>query len=500
MANKLANYVNGTFTDSSSSETYEVHNPATNKLIALTPLGTTQDVDTAVAAAKEAFKTWRNTPAIDRVQPLFKLKALLDEHAEELATLIVKEHGKTMKEAMGDVLRGVQMVEVATGMPSLMMGENLTNIASKIDATTERRPMGVFAGITPFNFPAMVPFWFWPFAVASGNTYVLKPSERVPLTQMRIFELISQCGFPKGVINMVHGGKDVVNALCDHQDIEGVNFVGSTPIAKHVYTRGTASGKRVQALGGAKNFMVILPDAVMEQSIKAMVDSCYGCAGERCLAGSILVGVGDAYDKMKELVLKEVSNVVVGNGLDAKTTLGPVISKAAQERITADITTAISEGAEVLIDGRNCKVEGLEEGYFMGPTVLDKINPGTLMATKEIFGPVIGLMKVDNMDQAIELLNSSQYANTTSLFTSNGGAARKFINEVIPSMVGINIGVPAPMAFFSFGGSKDSFFGDVKVHGKSSIEFFTEKHTSMIRWFEQGTDASNAAIWGSKEK
>jgi malonate-semialdehyde dehydrogenase (acetylating) / methylmalonate-semialdehyde dehydrogenase len=498
MANKLNNYINGQFVDSAATETYEINNPATSEVIGLTPLGTAKDVDSAVKAASEAFKTWKVTPAIDRVQPLFKLKTLLDEHAKELATLIVKEHGKTMKEAMGDVLRGIQMVEVATGMPSMMMGENLTNIASGIDASTERRPMGVFAGITPFNFPAMVPFWFWPFAVASGNTYILKPSERVPLTQMRIFELISKCGFPKGVINMIHGGKDVVNGLCDHPEIEGVNFVGSTPIAKHVYARGTANGKRVQALGGAKNFMVLLPDAVMDQSIKAMVDSCYGCAGERCLAGSILVGVGEAYDKMKELVLQEMENVVVGNGLDTKTTLGPVISKLAQERITTDIATAVSEGAELLVDGRNVKVAGHEEGYFMGPTVLDKINPGTLMATKEIFGPVIGLMQVKTMDDAIDLLNSSEFANTTSLFTTNGGAARKFINEVAPSMVGINIGVPAPMAFFSFGGSKDSFFGDIKVHGNSSVEFFTEKHTSMIRWYEKGIEASVSSIWGTK--
>lgn len=498
MTDTLKNFIDGSFANSQATATYDIHNPATNELIGLTPLGTTADVDVAVASAKEAFATWKNTPAIDRVQPLFKLKTLLDENAKEIAKLIVLEHGKTMKEAMGDILRGIQMVEVACGMPSLMMGENLTNIASGIDASTTRRPMGVFAGITPFNFPAMVPFWFWPFAVASGNTYVLKPSERVPLTQMKIFELISQCGFPKGVINMIHGGAEVVNALCDHKDVAGLNFVGSTPIAKHVYTRGSTNGKRVQALGGAKNFMVLLPDAVMEQSIKAMVESCYGCAGERCLAGSILVGVGEAYDKLKELVLKEMNNVVVGNGLDEKTTLGPVISKAAKERITADITAAVSEGAELLIDGRECTVKGHEEGYFMGPTVIENIKPGSLMATKEIFGPVIGLMKVDSLDAAIELLNSSEFANTTSLFTTNGGAARKFVNEVVPSMVGINIGVPAPMAFFSFGGSKDSFFGDIKVHGNSSVEFFTEKHTTMVRWYEKGIEASVSSIWGTK--
>ena len=498
MAERLKNYISGNFINSSGTDHFEIRNPANDDLLGLTPLGTKSDVESAVQAAKKAFLSWSITPAIDRVQPLFKLKTLLDQHTEEIAKLIVVEHGKTFKEAKGDILRGIQMVEVATGMPSLMMGENLSNIAAGIDATTERRPMGVFGGVTPFNFPAMVPFWFWPFAVASGNTYVLKPSERVPLTQMKIFELIEKCGFPKGVLNLVHGGSEVVNALCDHPDIVGVNFVGSTPVAKHVYTRATGHGKRVQALGGAKNFMVVLPDAVMDQSIKAMVDSCYGCAGERCLAGSILVGVGDAYPKMKELVLKEVEKVVVGSGLEPQTTLGPVISKAAKDRISRDIETAIKEGAEVLADGRKIKVDGFEKGYFLGPTVLDKINKGTLMAKKEIFGPVIGLMQVKSLDEAIDLLNSSEFANTTSLFTNNGGAARTFIQKVTPSMVGINIGVPAPMAFFSFGGSKDSFFGDIKVHGKSSVEFFTEKHTAMIRWYEQGTEASLSSIWGTK--
>lgn len=495
MSEVINNFVGGSFIPSNSKELYPIINPSNNQLLANTPLGTQADVDKAVAVAKEAYKTWSKTPVVDRIQPFFKLKTLLEENKDEIATLIVKEHGKTFKEALGDILRGIQMVEVATSMPTLMMGEKLSNIASGIDCTTDRRPMGVFAGITPFNFPAMVPFWFWPFAVASGNTYILKPSERVPLTQMKIFELISECGFPNGVINMIHGGKDVVNALCDHPEVEGINFVGSTPIAKHVYTRGTASGKRIQALGGAKNFMVMLPDAVMDQSVKAMVDSCYGCAGERCLAGSVLVGVGAAYSAMKEKVLEEVANVVVGDGLDPKTTLGPVISMEAKERILKDIQTAIDEGAEILVDGRNHIVKGHENGFFMGPTVLDKVKPGTTMATKEIFGPVIGLMQVETMDDAITLLNSSRYANTASLFTANGGAARKFLDEVAPSMVGINLGVPAPMAFFSFGGSKDSFFGDIKVHGGSAVEFFTEKHTAMVRWYQEGIDEAICPIW-----
>jgi len=492
MSKILENYINGTWSKSQGTETFEVINPATEEVIGLTPLGTVNDIDQAVSAAKEAYSSWKDTPVIDRVQPFFKLKMLLEENVDKISTIIVEEHGKTFKEAKGDILRGIQMVEVACGMPSLMMGESISNIARDIDCTATKRPLGVFAGITPFNFPAMVPFWFWPFAVAAGNTYVLKPSERVPLTQMFIFDLISKAGFPKGVINMVHGGKETVNAICDHKDIQGVSFVGSTPIAKHVYSRGTSNGKRVQALGGAKNFMVILPDAAMEASVAAMVDSCYGCAGERCLAGSVLVGVGEAYDKMKELVVKHSNNIVTGSGLDSKTTLGPVISKESKERILSDINTALSEGAELLVDGRE---SGHDKGYFLKPTVLDKVKPGTLMATKEIFGPVISLMQVKTMDEAIEILNSSTYANTTSIFTSNGGAARQFISKVAPSMVGVNLGVPAPMAFFSFGGSKDSFFGDVKVHGSSACEFFTERHTSMIRWYEEGTNAAVSPLW-----
>lgn len=492
MAKLLDNYINNAWVKSDGTDTYDVINPANEELLAKAPLGKISDVDKAVAAAKEAFKTWSVTPVIDRVQPMFRLKTLLEEHKDKIAEIIVEEHGKTFVEARGDILRGLQMVEVACGMPSLQMGEALQNIARDIDCTATRRPMGVFAGITPFNFPAMVPFWFWPFAVASGNTYVLKPSERVPLTQMYIFDLIEKAGFPPGVMNLVHGGKDVVNAICDHKDIEGISFVGSTNIAKHVYTRGTNTGKRVQALGGAKNFMVLLPDAPMEESVAAMVDSCYGCAGERCLAGSVLIGVGDAYPKLKELVVKKAESLKIGSGMEAGVNIGPVISKEAKERIIQDINTAIEEGAEVLVDGRD---SGMDKGYFLKPTVLDKVKPGTLMGTKEIFGPVIGLMQTKTMDEAIEILNASEYANTTSLFTSNGGAARQFSAKVTPSMVGINLGVPAPMAFFSFGGSKASFFGDVKVHGSSAVEFFTERHTTMTRWYAEGTNSAVSPLW-----
>lgn len=494
MSEIFKNYIDGKFVDSGAAETVDVINPATLEVLGKTPLGGADDVHAAVQAAKTAFKTWSKVPVVDRMQPFFSLKILLDNHMEELATLIVKENGKTFVEAKGDVLRGIQMVETACGMPSLMMGQVLEDIAVDIDCTAIRRPMGVFAGITPFNFPAMVPLWFWPFAVASGNTYVLKPSERVPMTQLRMFELIHEAGFPPGVINMTHGAKPVVDGFLDHPDIEGINFVGSTGVAKYIYERSGAKGKRSQALGGAKNFIVILPDAPMEKSVKAMVDSCYGCAGERCLAGSVLVAVGDCYDTVKELVIKEAKNVIVGNGLDPEVTMGPVISAEAKERILGDIETAVSEGAELLVDGRNHKVPGLN-GYFMGPTVFDKVKPGTLLTDKEIFGPVIGLMQVKSLDEAVELLNSSPYGNTTSIFTSNGGAARYFTSRVNPSMVGVNLGVPAPMAFFSFGGSKDSFFGDVKAHGSSAVEFFTEKHTVMTRWFKEGVDAVASPLW-----
>ncbi len=478
---KVRNYINGQFQLSDTKDFFDVHDPSNGRIIAQTPQSSVNDLDLAVSSAMLAFESWRSTPAVDRVQPLYKLKILLERDSDKISEILVQEHGKTLKEAKGDLLRGIQMCEVACGIPSLSMGQFSNNVASGIDSFSLRRPIGVFAGINPFNFPAMVPFWFWPFAVATGNTYVMKPSERVPMTQEYIFSLIDECGFPPGVINLVNGGKEIVNGILEHKDISGVNFVGSTHVAKIVYEKCTQNRKRVQALGGAKNFLVITESASVKKSVQAMVESCYGCAGERCLAGSVLVGVGNVFDDLKNEVIRNASEVVVGNGLDAKTTMGPVISKEAFDRINKDIETALSEGAELVYDGRADVPEG--EGYFFGPVVLDNVKPGTLMATKEIFGPVIGLMKVSGLNEAIEIINSSSYANTCSIFSNNGMEAQKFIDSVHPSMVGVNLGVPAPMAFFSFGGSKESFFGDIKVHGKSSIEFFTEEHTVMQRWF-----------------
>jgi malonate-semialdehyde dehydrogenase (acetylating) / methylmalonate-semialdehyde dehydrogenase len=483
----VRNYINGHWVASHGTSTVDVINPANAKVIAKCPLGTSSDVDLAVAAAKEAFKTWRQVPTIERTQYFFKLKTLLEEHAEELARLCTTEHGKTLVESRGDVRRGIQMVEMACGMPTIMMGKASEDIAPGIDCYALRRPMGVFAAITPFNFPAMVPFWFWPFAVASGNTFVLKPSERVPLTQVRVFELIEQAGFPKGVLNLVQGGKDVVNALCTHPDVQGVSFVGSTPVAKHVFQTATSLGKRVQALGGAKNFMVVLPDAPQESSVKTVLESVIGCAGERCLAGSVIVGVGEAYPWLEAGIVKAAKEIRVGDGLEPGTDMGPLISPAAKERVMGLIQSAIDQGATVLVDGR-VGVDTME-GFFLKPTVISGVTPEMRIAKEEVFGPVVCLAKTDDLDTAIAWLNSSEYANTTSLFTSSGAAARKFMYEVDPSMIGINIGVPAPMAFFSFGGSKDSFYGDIKAHGTASVDFYTDTKVTVQRWFK------NASIW-----
>ena len=483
----VQNYVGGQWVQSLGTQSVDVINPANKKIIAKCPLGTSKDVDKAVNAAKEAFKTWRQVPVIERVQVLFRLKALLEEYIDELAKLCTTENGKTLIESRGDLKRGIQMVETACGMPTLLMGKSLEDIASGIDCYSIRRPMGVFAAITPFNFPPMVPMWFWPFAVACGNTFVLKPSERVPLTSVRMLELVEKAGMPKGVLNLVNGGKEVVNAICTHHDIKGVSFVGSTPVAKHVYQTAASNGKRVQALGGAKNFMVVLPDAPMDLTVKTIFESCTGCAGQRCLAGSVVLAVGEIYSELEKRIVKAAKGAIVGDGLDPKSSIGPVISEEAKRRVSELIESAKNEGANVLVDGRE-EVDHLE-GYFLKPTIVTSIKKGMKIAREEVFGPVVCLAQVKSFDEAIEWLNSSEYGNTTSLFTTSGAAARKFCYEVDPSMIGINIGVPAPMAFFSFGGSKASFFGDVKVHGQVSVDFYTDTKVAVQRW------EKDSSIW-----
>lgn len=484
----IQDYVDGKWVSSMGKTGVPIVNPATGQEIETCPMGTAADVDRAVKAAHAAFLEWRHVPVVERIQFLFRLKPLLDANVEELAKMVTREHGKTLAEARGSVKRGIQMVETATGMPTFQKGEFLEDIARGIDCVTMRQPLGVFAGIAPFNFPAMVPFWFWPFAVASGNTFVLKPSERVPLTHQLIFKLMEEAGLPKGVMNLVHGGKEVVTALCTHPDVKGVCFVGSTPVAKYVYETASKHGKRAQALGGAKNFMVVLPDATMDKTCSTALESIIGCAGERCLAGSVVICVGDeSYNQVKERISASASDVSVGDGMDPRVQMGPVISQEAKDRILGLIQSGIDEGAKLLVDGR----KGVDQmpGYFLKPSVMADVTENMRVAKEEVFGPVVLLAKVKTFDEAIAWINRCNYANTATLFTNSGPAARKFSSEVIPSMIGINIGVPAPMSFFSFGGAKDSFYGDIKAHGANSVQFFTDEKMITQRWM------SDANVW-----
>jgi malonate-semialdehyde dehydrogenase (acetylating)/methylmalonate-semialdehyde dehydrogenase len=481
---RLKNFVDGAWIESSGESTVDVKNPATGKTLAKTPMSTSADVDRAVRAAQAAFPSWRATPPVQRARHLFKLKALLDDAKDEIAKICTTEHGKTYAEAFNDIGRGIENVEHACGIPTLMQGAALEDVATGIDTASWRQPMGVFAAITPFNFPPMVPLWFLPYAVATGNTFVLKPSEQVPLSQRKIFELIEKAGFPKGVINMVNGGKEVVEAFCTHELIQGVSFVGSTKIAKLVYETAGKNGKRVQALGGAKNFLLVDDTAVMEQAVQNACDSGYGCAGQRCLAGSTVVAIGSAYDRVRELMIKYTKEVVVGDGLDAKTTMGPVISQQARERIAGLIQKGVDEGAELLVDGRGFKpAAGYEGGFWLGPSLFDKVKPQMTIAQQEIFGPVINLMRVDTIEEGIALMNSVPYANAGSIYTSSGKNARLFKQTGHPAMMGVNIGVAAPMAFFPFGGAKQSMFGDVKAHGPDAVQFYTDRKVVISRWF-----------------
>ncbi|MEB3236755.1 MAG: CoA-acylating methylmalonate-semialdehyde dehydrogenase [Candidatus Sericytochromatia bacterium] len=477
----LGNYIDGKWVPSTSTEFLDVVNPATEEVLARVPLSNAQDLDAAVRAADRAFQGWRQTPPAERCKVLFKWKNLLEEHFEEIARICTMEHGKTLAEARGDLRRGIDNLDVAVGIPSLMQGEALEDVGRGIDCVSYRRPMGVFAIIAPFNFPPMVPMWFIPYAIATGNTIVLKPSEQVPLSQQRMWELLEQCGLPPGVVNLVNGGREIVTGMCEHPLIKGVSFVGSSPVAQYVYETATRHGKRAQALGGAKNFIVVMPDADLERSVDILVESCYGCAGQRCLAGATLVFVGDAYEKFKGPMLDRIRKIKIGNGLDEDVELGPVISKPSLHRIHGLIARAIEEGAEMLLDGRT--THGQDKGYFLGPTLFDKVTPDMEIAREEVFGPVMAWLKVDTLEQALAILDAHPYGNTTSIFTTSGKHARTFAYHAEPSMMGINVGVAAPMSYFNFGGAKGSMFGDLKAHGKHGIEFYTDRKVVITRWF-----------------
>lgn len=482
MVQKILNYINGEWHEIDATEYVEVINPATQELLAKTPLSPTGAVDAAAQAAEAAFPDWRNTPPGDRIQYMFKLKTLLDEQIDEIAHLITLENGKTLGESVGEMRRAIENVEVSCGIPSMMLGDFLEDVAHGIDEMMIRQPVGVCATIAPFNFPGMIPFWFLPYAVACGNTYIVKPSEKVPLTMQKIFEVIDQVGFPKGVINMVYGSAETVNAILDHPTIRAITFVGSTPVARHVYSRAALNGKRVQAQGGAKNPTIVLPDADQEMTTRIVADSAFGNAGQRCLATSLVFTVGEARHTFTEAIVEAATTRVIGSGLDEGVEMGPVISHASKQRIEKIIASGAEEGAKVLVDGRGKQVSGYEDGSFMHPTVLSGLNASSEVLKTEIFGPVLGMVDLDTVDAAIELINSGEYGNMASLFTSSGAAARKFRHDVQAGNVGINIGVAAPMAYFPFSGWKNSFFGTLHGQGKHAVEFFTQTKVVVERW------------------
>ncbi len=474
-------YVDGKWETPRERALHPVINPATGAILAETPYATEADVDRAVRKAHEAFLKWREVPVVDRVQPLYRFKALMDRHAGEVAAILTSENGKTAEDARMEVRRTIQMIEVACGMPSLMMGDSLNDVAAGLDCKTVRQPVGVCAGITQFNFPAMVPLWMYPFAIACGNTFVLKPSEKVPLTPTRIVELLHDAGLPPGVLNLIHGDKVAVDALLHHPLVKAVSFVGSTPIAKYIYATSAAQAKRVQALGGAKNHLVVMADADMPKTVEAIIGSAFGAAGERCLAGSVLVAVGEAADPLLELLVKRTRSLAVGDGSKDGIEMGPLVTSDHCNRVAGYIEMGVAEGATPLCDGRDFKNES--GGFFLGPTIFDNVTPRMTIARDEIFGPVLSVMRVETLDQAIDLVNASPFGNASSIFTQNGKSAREYSSRVEAGMVGVNVGVAAPMAFFPFAGWKNSFFGDLHAHGKDAVAFYTEQKVIMSRWF-----------------
>ncbi|MDP4170635.1 MAG: CoA-acylating methylmalonate-semialdehyde dehydrogenase [Bacillota bacterium] len=476
----LKNLIDGKWVDSNSSQTLDVPNPATNELLSKVPVSTKEDVDLAVSAAKKAFALWKNVPVPKRARVLFKYHYLLTEHHEELAALIVQENGKAFKEAYGEVQRGIECVEFAAGAPTLMMGETLSGIAEEIDSEMFRYPLGVVGGITPFNFPMMVPLWMFPLAIACGNTFVLKPSERTPILANRLAELFTKAGAPHGVLNVVHGAHDVVNGLLGHKDIAAISFVGSQPVAKYVYERSAAEGKRVQALSGAKNHHIVMPDADMEKAVQHVISSTFGSAGQRCMACSAVVVVGDNEHFVRELK-KKADELVMGNGMDDEVLLTPVIRKEHLEKVLGYIEKGIEEGADLIRDGRG-QMENHPAGNFLGPTIFDHVQPDMTIARDEIFAPVLSLLRAKDLDEGLEYIRKSRFGNGATIYTNNAKSVRQFREEADAGMLGINVGVPATMAFFPFSGWKDSFYGDLHVNGKDGLNFYTRKKMITSRF------------------
>lgn len=480
---RTKNYINGEWVASKSERILEITNPATGEVLAEEVLSTPADVDEAVAAAKEAFWEWRETPPYTRARYMFRLKDALEERFEEIARMVTMENGKNIDEARGEVRRAIENVEVACGIPSLITGYNLEDVATGMDEDCIRQPLGVFCSINPFNFPAMVPMWFIPYALACGNTYVVKPSRQTPLSMNMMMDVFDEAGFPPGVINLVNGTHDVTDALLTHPDVKGVSFVGSTPAGLHVYKTACAHGKRAQCQGGAKNSLVVMPDADLPGTIGAIMTSSFGCAGQRCLAGSVVLAVGDIYEPLKKGIVDAAKGIRVGYGLDEGVQMGPVISAAAKKKIIEYIGIGVQEGAELLLDGRGIQVEGYPHGHFVGPTVFDKVSPEMRIVQEEIFGPVIGIMQVGSFEESLHIIEDNPFGNAASIFTQSGKWAREFKYRVPCGNVGINVGIAAPIASFPFAGMKDSFFGDLHGQGQDGIRFFTDSKVVISRWF-----------------
>jgi malonate-semialdehyde dehydrogenase (acetylating)/methylmalonate-semialdehyde dehydrogenase len=479
----ICNAINGSTAQSSSTRTQPVFNPATGEEQAVLPLSTAAELDEAVQAAKAALPAWRDMPPLKRARYMFNFKQLLDAHAADIARAISKEHGKTHDDAMGEVSRGIEVVEFACGIPQLLKGEFSRNVGPSIDSYSDRQALGVVAGITPFNFPAMVPLWMYPIAVACGNTFILKPSERDPSAPMLVYDLFKQAGFPDGVLNVVQGDKEVVDAILDHPDIKAVSFVGSTPIAEYVYSRGTAKGKRVQALGGAKNHMVILPDADIEKAADALMGAGYGSAGERCMAISVAVPVGEeTADKLVSALKPKVEALKIGPATDSDAEMGPVVTKQHQQKVLGYIDQGVKEGADLVVDGRGFSLQGYENGYFVGGTLFDRVTTDMTIYREEIFGPVLSVVRANSYDEAVAMIDRHEYGNGTAIFTRNGDAARDFADRIEVGMVGVNVPIPVPVAYHSFGGWKRSLFGDHSIYGPEGVRFYTRLKTVTTRW------------------
>ncbi len=479
----IANYVNGEWVAPRTERSLPIHNPATGEVIGTVPMTPKTEVEAAIEAAHEAFWEWRTTPPIVRARYLFKIKDQLEKHFEEISRIATQEHGKCIDEARGETRRAIENVETAAGIPSLMMGYNLEDGAAKnIDEMVVRQPLGVFGCVSPFNFPGMVPYWFWPYAIATGNTFVIKVSEQTPLTLTRTFEILEDADLPEGVLNLIQGDKEAVDAILDHPLVKGVTFVGSTPVGKYIYARCGQTGKRCIAQAGAKNFLTVMPDAEIDRSIKNMMASFFGNSGQRCLAGANLLAVGDSYEELKEKFVAAAAALKVGPGLDESVHMGPVISARSLERIHGSIEMAVKQGATLLLDGRQITVPGYEGGYFIGPTVLDQCTADMTHCQEEIFGPVASIIRVANLEEAIRVTNSSPFGNAASIYTTSGRAARTFWYKVQAGNIGVNLGIAAAMAYFPFAGQKDSFFGTMHGQGSDAVQFFTDSKVIITRW------------------